>query len=73
MAVTTPAVAQVRNWFGSIPSAPAIVVYPRSVDEIAQIYSVAAKAQPPRCELPKPSLRYLPHDVAMHSRSALGC
>ncbi len=37
MAASTPAVAQVRNWFGSIRSAPAVVVYPRSVDEIAQI------------------------------------
>jgi len=37
MGVTTPGAAQVRNWFGSILSSPAIVVYPRSVDEIAQI------------------------------------
>src|SRR5260370_20714604 len=28
---------EVRNWFGSIVSSPAIVVYPRSVDEIAHI------------------------------------
>ncbi|HEV7665962.1 MAG TPA: FAD-binding oxidoreductase [Chloroflexota bacterium] len=37
MPATTPRAVQVRNWFGSIVSAPTSVVYPSTVDQLAAI------------------------------------